>query len=554
MDQQTHNAHFNSAILPQPVSITYDEGYFQLTPNTVIVADEQTQAIGTLLAETLAPASGYALRVVTNKPQDLAVISLAIDPTLTHLGKEGYALQVTRQQVTIRGTHPVGVFYGTQTLRQLLPTDIFSTTLIKRDWPIPAVSIEDYPHFAWRGLMLDPARHFIPKDGILKFIDLLALHKMNVLHLHLTDDQGWRIEIKRYPKLTEIGSQRKETIIGHNNNPKGYDGKPHGGFYTQDDIREIVAYASARGITVVPEIDMPGHAQAAIASYPELGVIDEPVEVGTHWGINPYLYSPSDETIEFLHNILAEVIELFPSLYIHVGGDEATKEQWQASAKVQARIKELGLKDEDELQSWFIQQMGIFLKQKGRKLLGWDEILEGGLPPEATVMSWRGIVGGIEAARARHDVIMAPFTHVYFDYYQSNDPKEPLAIGGYTPLSKVYAFNPYPAELTAEELQHILGAQCTLWSEYIDSPSHLEYMAFPRAIAVAEVVWTPKERCDFTSFCQRLAVHEARLTHLEVNFRPIESLTHESTFPERLSPWQLAASESTLSEDEGESA
>jgi hexosaminidase len=533
MDIHTRLDHPELAIIPWPAKVKCDEGYFQLTRDTVIVTDNQTQAVGTLLADLLAPALGFSPLVLTGTPSDLPAISLGFDPALTHLGKEGYTLQVTPHQLVLRGTNPAGVFYGIQTLRQLLPVEIFSSTPISRSWSVPAITIEDSPRLQWRGLMLDVARHFTPKQSLFKLIDLLALHKMNMLHLHLTDDQGWRIEIKKYPKLTEVGSHRRETLIGHALAPKGYDSIPYEGFYTQDDLREIVAYASARFITVVPEIEMPGHAQAAIASYPELGVFGKPIEVSTKWGIHSYLYNPTDKTIQFLKDVLIEVMALFPGPYIHIGGDEVWKEQWQTSQEVGARIKELGLHDEEELQTWFLTQMGTVLTQHGRRLVGWDEILDGGLPPEAVVMSWRGINGGIIAARAGHDVIMTPHTYVYLDYYQSHDPAEPLAIGRYTLLDKVYAFDPVPAVLTAEQARHILGAQCMLWTEYISSMDHLEYMMFPRAIALAEVTWTPKERRDFADFRRRLATHEARLMNLKVNFRLVAKLDQEYLFPAR---------------------
>ncbi|GLV60593.1 beta-N-acetylhexosaminidase [Dictyobacter sp. S3.2.2.5] len=529
--------HSELSILPRPASIARVEGYFQLTRDTVIVTDQETQAIGTLLANALAPALGFVPRVLTGEQSPLPAISLGIDPQLAQLGQEGYTLTVTAEQVTLRAAHRAGVFYATQTLRQLLPVEIFSSTPVSQTWNIPAVSIEDAPRFSWRGCMLDSARHFIPTQEVLKLIDVLALHKINMLHLHLTDDQGWRIEIKKYPRLTEVGAYRKETVVGHAHKSQEYDGTAHGGFYSQEELREIVAYAAARFITVVPELDLPGHAQAAIAAYPELGVLQAPVEVSTTWGINPYLFNPTEEVFQFLRDVLSEIMDIFPSPFIHIGGDEAIKDQWQASQQVQALIKKLGLKDEDELQSWFLSQLGTFLTQHNRRMLGWDEILEGGLPAGATVMSWRGIEGGIAAAQAQHDVVMTPNTFVYLDYYQSNDPEEPLAIGGYLPLDKVYSFDPIPAELTPEQARHILGAQCNLWCEYVPTTKHLEYMLFPRAIALSEVAWTPKERLEFSDFRGRLAVHEARLASLDVNFRPVEKLDQEQTFPARQRSW-----------------
>jgi hexosaminidase len=365
----------------------------------------------------------------------------------------------------------------------------------------------------------------MPKEFVEKFIDLLALHKMNSFHWHLTDDQGWRIEIKKYPKLTEVGAWRKETLVGLLHDKKGpkFDGQPHGGFYTQEDIAEIVAYAKARHVNVVPEIEMPGHAQAAIAAYPELGCTGQKLEVFTTWGVDENIFSPRETSIQFLQDVLREVLGLFPSTYIHVGGDEARKTQWKASPEVQSRIKELGLKDEDEMQSYFVRRMDEFLTAQGRRLIGWDEILEGGLAPKATVMSWRGEKGGIAAARAGHDVVMAPTNYTYFDYYQSkNKAKEPLAIGGFLPLRAVYNYEPIPRELDADSAKHVLGTQGQIWTEYIAEPRQVEYMAYPRAAALAEAAWTPKSKKAYTPFLQRLAVHSKRLKALEVNYRPVK--------------------------------
>jgi hexosaminidase len=391
-------------------------------------------------------------------------------------------------------------------------------------WAMPAVTIVDRPRFPWRGMHLDVSRHFMPKEFVKKYIDLLALHKMNSFHWHLTDDQGWRIEIKKYPRLTEVGAWRSQTLVGRVGRDSAtwvYDKKPHGGFYTQDDVREIVAYARERFVRVVPEIEMPGHSQAAIAAYPYLGNLGDTVTVWGAWGVTPYILNPSDTTIAFMQDVLTEVLGLFPSEFIHVGGDEAIKPQWQASPRAQARIKELGLKDEHELQSWFITKMDTFLSAKGRRLIGWDEILEGGLAPNAVVMSWRGTAGGLAAARAGHDVVMTPGSHTYFDHYQSrNTTLEPLAIGGFTPLDSAYAYEPVPAELEPQFVKHILGTQGQVWTEYIEGPKNVEFMAFPRAAALAEVLWTSKERKDFADFSGRLTQHLLRLQALDVNYRP----------------------------------
>jgi hexosaminidase len=347
---------------------------------------------------------------------------------------------------------------------------------------------------------------------------------MNSFHWHLTEDQGWRIEIRKYPRLTEVGAWRKETVVGRPNRDttkNTYDGKRHGGFYTQDDVREVVAYAAERFVNVVPEIEMPGHAQAAIAAYPWLGNYpNRQLEVWTRWGVNENILNAEPRTIAFMQDVLAEVLGLFPSRFIHVGGDEAVKTQWRSSPRARARIRELGLKNEEELQSWFIRQMDAFLAARGRRLVGWDEILEGGLAPGATVMSWRGVRGGIAAARAGHDVVMAPTTYTYFDYYQSPDrDQEPLAIGGLLPLDSVYGFEPIPAELEPQYAKHVLGAQGQLWTEYMPTPRQVEYMAFPRLTALAEVVWTPRERKDWADFRRRLDVHLRRLDALQVNYR-----------------------------------
>ena len=361
----------------------------------------------------------------------------------------------------------------------------------------------------------------MPKAGLYRFIDSMAMLKLNVLQFHFTDDQGWRVEVKKYPKLTEIGSRRKETIVGNHRDSTKYDGIPHAGYYTQADLREIVAYAAERFINVVPEIEMPGHAQAAIAAYPELGNTGEKLEVRTTWGVNKNVFNANESTILFLQDVLKEMMAIFPSKFIHVGGDEVPKDQWKASAEAQARMKALGLKNEEELQSYFIRRMDQFLTANGRRLVGWDEILEGGLAPGATVMSWRGIEGGIAAARAGHDVVMAPTTYTYFDYYQAK-AGEPLALGGFLPLDKVYEFEPIPPELTTEEGRRVLGAQGQLWTEYISTPEYLEYMTFPRMSALAEVVWTPKARKDYSLFLARIRVQEERLRARGVNYRALD--------------------------------
>ena len=415
---------------------------------------------------------------------------------------EGYRLQVRPEEIRMYFKEKAGAFYAQQTLQQLTAPD----------GVIPCFDIEDAPRFSYRGMHLDVCRHIFPVEFVKKYIDLLARHKMNYFHWHLTEDQGWRIEIKKYPRLQEVAAWRKETLVGHySDQPHQFDGQRYGGYYTQEEIREVVKYAQERFVTIIPEIEMPGHAQALLAAYPELSCHGQPVEVATKWGVFENVLCPTEDTFEFLENVLLEVMDLFPGPYIHIGGDECPKAQWKASAFCQELMKKEGLKDENELQSYFIRRIDRFLTEHGRRLIGWDEILEGGLSENATVMSWRGTQGGIEAAQAGHDVIMSPTSHCYFDYYQSQYPDEPLAIGGYLPLEKVYAFEPVPGSLSPEESKHILGAQGNVWTEYIPTTQQVEYMAFPRALALAEVLWSPLSVKDFPGFQDRLARYLPKL-------------------------------------------
>ena len=513
--------HADIAIIPKPVSVQPGQGDFTLRSDTRILAEGAAQNTAQQLSRWIAPATGYTLDVSTAKVVDNTIL-LAIDASLARLGDEGYTLEVTPRRIAIRAPKEAGLFYGAQSLRQLFPPEIFAATAQKDvPWTAPAVRIEDQPRFRWRGAMLDVSRHFSPKDFVLRFIDLLAVHKLNSFHWHLTDDQGWRIQIRKYPRLTEVGAWRRHTRLGHERAGKGFDKKPHGGFYTQDEIREVVEYARQRHITVVPEIEMPGHAQAAIAAYPELGVTGQQLEVWPRWGINPNIFNPNEKTILFLQDVLTEVLELFPGPFIHIGGDEAIKDQWKASPEVQARIRELGLKDEHEMQSYLVRRMDKFLADRGRRLIGWDEILEGGLAPGATVMSWRGVEGGITAAKAGHDVVMSPTTHAYLDYAQSQEPGELPNIGGNLPLEKVYSFDPVPPSFTPEEAKRVLGAQGNIWTEYMTSPGHVEYMVFPRLTAISEVTWTPLAQKNYDDFLKRMRVHENRYRALDVNFRPV---------------------------------
>ncbi len=509
------------AVIPLPAVLAPKSGRFTLRSSTVVHADPHFADVARRFVRSIAEPTGLELRVRVG-PGGTTGIRLLRDRTL---GDEAYRLDVTPTAIVVRAAQPAGAFYALQTVRQLLPPDILREAPVQNVvWAVPAVHVEDAPRFRWRGAHLDVGRHFMPKEFVKKYIDLLALHKLNRFHWHLTEDQGWRIEILQYPRLTSVASCRDSTLVGpYVADPlkRKFDGKKHCGYYTQDDVREVVAYAAARHITVVPEIEMPGHVQAAIAAYPQLGVrTDTTVNVHGVWGTSDFILNADDSTVAFMQNVLGEVLTLFPGPYIHIGGDEAGKSQWKASAQIQARIRQLGLKDEHELQSWFIRQMDTFLTARGRRLIGWDEILEGGLAENATVMSWRGENGGIAAAKAGHDVIMAPGSHTYFDHYQSLDKQsEPLAIGGFTPLEKVYSFEPIPTELTHAEGKHVLGAQAQLWTEYINTPKELEYMAFPRLSALSEVLWSPQPRRNFADFLSRLDTHELRLQAKDVNYR-----------------------------------
>ncbi|TAJ14145.1 beta-N-acetylhexosaminidase [Marinilabiliaceae bacterium JC017] len=509
-------------IIPLPKQINKGTGEFTLNEKTTIVfssLDKESQVVVNYMVDLLRPSTGFELPVVTEKPSG-NFIELVISPEMK--GHRGvYHFNVTSDAVIIRAPEAIGLFYGIQTMRQMLPVNVEHKTVQQGiKWNIPAATIIDEPRFKYRGLHLDVGRHFFPVSFIKKNLDLLALHKMNVFHWHLTEDQGWRIEIKKYPKLMEVASQRKETLIGHGGRPPfKYDGKPYGGYYTQEEVKEVVAYAKERFITVIPEIELPGHSQAALAAYPYIGCTGGPYETATRWGVFDEVFCAGNEqTFKFLEDVLTEVIELFPSEYIHIGGDECPKTRWKTCKKCQNRIKNEGLKDEHELQSYFIHRIENFLLSKGRRIIGWDEILEGGLAPEATVMSWRGEAGGIEAAKQGHDVIMTPNASLYFDHYQTDPKNEPLAIGGFTPLEDVYAYDPIPAELTAEEAKYVLGAQANVWTEYMKESNYVEYMVYPRACALAEVCWTPLERKDWRNFRQRMENHFNRLKALDVNY------------------------------------
>jgi hexosaminidase len=508
-------------IIPKPQAISRGQGAFVLTKRTKILAiSNGSRKLGAILNEHLQRNYGFKLDMTT-KPQTNNVIQFAV----VEIGFSGftggrldsYSLTVTPTQILLSGQER-DTFYGLQSLFQLLPVE--GGTKLR----IPAVEIQDMPRFKYRGMHLDVSRHFMPVSFVKRYIDLLAQYKFNQFHWHLTDDQGWRIEIKKYPKLTTVGQYRSESHEGVYSTVFKGDGRPVEGFYTQAEIRDVVAYAKARYINVIPEIELPGHASAALAAYPELGrgcaAPDYKFEVKKTWGIFKEVFCPTDETFKFLEDVLDETISLFPdSPYIHIGGDEVLKDYWKESAYVQELKKRENLKDEHEVQSYFIRRIEKFVNSKGKKIIGWDEILEGGIAPNATIMSWRGMKGGIEAAKAKHDVIMTPTDFAYLDYGQGDPAYELLNIGGYLPLEKVYQFDPIPKELTAEEAKYVIGGQANIWTEYIETGDKVEYMAFPRILAIAESVWSTPENKNFADFKRRLAAHLPLLDRQNVNYR-----------------------------------
>ena len=511
-------ADFNIIPRPQQVNVSNDAP-FTLSAKTVISLGTNSQNMkrnANMLASYIEQATG--IRPAVGKSKNGTAIVLTIDKTIANA--EGYKLAADAKQIRIAGASAAGVFYGIQTLRKSLPLVNGKASKVS----IPAVHIADAPRFAYRGTHLDVSRHFVTADSVRQFIDMLALHNINRFHWHLTDDQGWRIEIKKYPLLTQIGSKRAQTVIGHNSGK--YDGKPYSGFYTQKQIRDIVKYAADRYITIVPEIDLPGHMQAALAAYPDMGCTGGPYEVWQKWGVSDnVLCAGNDKTLTFIDNVLKEITQLFPSKYIHVGGDECPKTQWQKCPKCQARIKALNLeaKDghsaEERLQSYIITHASNYLKSLGRNTIGWDEILEGGLAEGATVMSWRGESGGIAAAKQHHDVVMTPNSYLYFDYYQSLDKaNEPLAIGGYLPLETVYSYEPMPKELTADEARHIIGVQANIWTEYMPTFKQMQYMALPRLAALSEVQWSQPALKDYNSFTNRLTEFTHMYDRLGYNY------------------------------------
>jgi hexosaminidase len=504
-------------LIPKPQSLELKKGTFKIDENITLYFEPEFEIAGNFLNDFLQNGAGFQLKKTLEKEADLIFKKDVSQPS------EGYILEISNSKITIKASDASGAFYAVQTLRQLLPPQAEAKNPTKeQSFSIPQLTITDYPKFQYRGMHLDCARHFFDIEFVKKYIANLALFKMNTFHWHLTDDQGWRIEIKKYPELTAKGSFREETLIGHyNDTPQKFDGKRYGGFYTQQDIKEVVAFAAKHNVTIIPEIEMPGHAQAAISAYPELGCTGTQIPVATTWGVFDEIFYPSEKTFTFLEDVLEEVTSLFPGEYIHIGGDEVPKIQWHLCKLCQQMIYDLNLKDEHGLQSYFIQRIEKFVNSKGKKIIGWDEILEGGLAPNATVMSWRGMQGGIDAAKEKHDVIMTPTSHSYFDYYQSDNPDEPLAIGGFVPLKKVYSFNPIPKELNAEESKYILGAQANLWTEYIQNEKQVEYMVFPRILAMSEVTWSgPSENLekDYPDFVTRVEEFMPRLDSLNINY------------------------------------
>jgi hexosaminidase len=510
---QQKNEPIKPTILPIPVSQNITGGHFTLNSNTQLVYETDFKQVAEFLKSYLENGSTIKLKATESAHK----ISFVRDKKITN--KEGYELTVSKTGITISASTATGAFYGVQSLRQLIPIQFENGSYEGSEVAIQNIEIKDAPQFKYRGMHLDVGRHFFSVDFIKKYIDMMSMLKMNTFHWHLTEDQGWRIEIKKYPKLNEIAAYRKETLIGHySDQPQKYDGKEYGGYYTQEQVKDIVKYAGDRQIDVIPEIEMPGHSVAAISAYPELGCTGKQIDVATKWGIFDDIYCTKESTFKFLENVLDEVMELFPSKYIHIGGDEAPKTNWKSCPNCQKLIKKEGLKDEHGLQSYFITRMEKYINSKGKQIIGWDEILEGGLAPNATVMSWRGINGAVTAAKQHHDVILTPGSHCYFDHYQSTNENEPVAIGGFLPLEKVYSFNPIPAELTKEESKYVLGAQGNVWTEYMQTEDKVEYMMFPRIVALSEVVWSKPENKDYESFKSRLIQYQKRLDMLDVNY------------------------------------
>ncbi|WP_412985442.1 beta-N-acetylhexosaminidase [Pontimicrobium sp. IMCC45349] len=504
---------YQNNIIPKPQNVKLLKGAFIFDDNVYLEFDNTFSISANFLKNYIE--NGSSIKLNNNKSEK--TIKFTKDESITN--PEAYKLEINRTKIEIKASSDQGAFYAVQSIRQLLSYEFENGSYKLNITKIPCLTIEDAPQFKYRGMHLDVGRHMYSVEFIKKYIDALAMLKMNTFHWHLTEDQGWRIEIKKYPKLQEIAAYRSETLIGHySDQPHQFDGKRYGGFYTQEEVKDIVAYAQERHVTVIPEIELPGHSQAAIAAYPGLGCTGKQIEAATKWGVFEDIYCSKESTFEFLEDVLDEVLELFPSKYIHIGGDEAPKSRWKHCDDCQKLIKQKGLKDEHELQSYFISRIETYLNNKGRQIIGWDEILEGGLAPNATVMSWRGMNGAVEAAKQNHNVIMTPTSHCYFDYYQSENESEPTAIGGFLPLEKVYSFNPIPEELTIEESKHVLGVQGNIWTEYMPNEKHVEYMMFPRVLAMSEVGWTQPELKEYHNFSNRVENFHERLDALNINY------------------------------------
>ncbi len=523
------------SVVPMPSSLTTAPGTFRLSPSTKIfvpAGNADVRKIAGRLLDIIGRSFAVRPVIAEGEPTDSDAIVFTLDSsTANSISPEGYRLSVTGSAVRLVAAKPAGLFYGVQTLLQLLPPAIVSRYPVLQRWvDLPCVSIVDAPRFSWRGVHLDVSRHFFPKEFVKHYIDLLAMYKMNVFHWHLTDDNGWRIEVKKYPKLTSVGAwrvDREDQPWSQRQQQQPGEVATYGGYYTQEDVREVVAYAADQFVTVVPEIEMPAHSVDALAAYPQYSCTGGPFTVlpGGYWPNASIFCAGNDSTFVLLDDVLDEVASLFPCPYIHIGGDEADKTNWKKCPKCQGRIKAEGLKNEEELQSYFIKRIEKHLNSIGKRLIGWDEILQGGLAPDATVMSWRGTEGGIAAANQGHDVVMSPTKYCYFDYYQSKSG-EPLAGGGFLPLDTVYAYNVMPPGLTADEQRHILGAQANLWSEYIPTPVHAEYMLLPRMLALAEDVWTPPARKNYAEFLGRVLNQYKRFDAMGVSYRDFRKTEH----------------------------
>lgn len=510
------------ALIPKVQKMALGESSFKFRGSTKFVVESVDQkVIASQFTDFFENATGLKLQVIVGGDKGSNQVYFKTEPVMA---PEGYVLEVDKDRIEIKAAKPAGFFYATQSLRQLLPFEIESTQKQKPvDWLVPAVSITDYPAFKWRGFMLDVARHFFPKEDVFRLIDYLALHKINTLHLHLVDDQGWRIEIKKYPKLTEVGAwrvDREDKPWNARTKQEPGEKATYGGFYTQEDIREMVAYAQERFITIVPEIEMPAHVTSALAVYPQFSCSGDSVTVppGGLWPNENIYCAGNDSTFQFLQDVLSEVFDLFPSKYIHVGGDEATKTEWEKCLKCKARMKTEKLKNVNELQSYFFNRIEKFISSKGRVLIGWNGILEDGLSSEAAIMGWQGMQGDIDAAKQGHDVVMTPNSFVYLDYYQGPTRKEPSGIGAYLPLKTVYTFNPIPQKLEGEEAKHILGAQANLWTEFVPDLKHAEYIIFPRIAAFAETVWSQPEVRNWDDFTRRIQLFMKRYDRMGINY------------------------------------